>query len=335
VKRIALYLMRRDWPLERQTPGQSMEWGGCRFFLNPEGGSFDYCAVYDSIPVAASIVCPPDKTLLITGEPPSIKYYDERFIRQFHEVLTCHSDMPHARRLYDQQAYLWYAGIARPGGGRMMANLGYDDFAAEDVPEKTQLLSVVVSDKAVTPGHRHRRAFVARLRERFGDRLAVYGRGIRDVVDKAEAIRPARYHIVLESSQFPDYWTEKLADAFLGMSFPFYWGAPNLARYFPEPAFEAINIYDPDASVAVIEREVAADRFARALPELRRAKTLVLDRYNMCAMLAERCGAPSALPPAPITIRPEPDFRDSPRKKLSKRLRRALPRAWRRQERPL
>jgi hypothetical protein len=312
-----------------------MEWSGCRFFLNPQGGSFDYCAVYDSIPVTASILCPPDKTLLITGEPPSIKYYDERFIRQFHEVLTCHSDMPHPRRLYDQQAYLWYAGIGRPGGGRMAANLSYDDFGAEDTPEKTQLLSVVVSDKAVTPGHRHRRAFVAKLRERFGERLAIYGRGICDITDKAEAIRPARYHIVLESSQFPDYWTEKLADAFLCMSFPFYWGAPNLARYFPEPAFEPINIYDPDASIAVIEREIDADRFALALPELRRAKALVLDRYNMCAMLAARCRASSALPPAPLIIRPEPHFRDSPRKKLSKRLRRALPRAWRRQEKPL
>src|SRR3954453_22752686 len=141
--------MRGDWPLERQTPGRSLEWGGCRFFLNPEGGTFDYCAVYDETPVTANILCPPDKTLLITGEPPSIKYYDERYIAQFHTVLTCHSDMPHPRRIYDQQAFLWYAGIARPGGGRMVANLAYDDFRAEDVPEKTKLLSVVVSDKAV------------------------------------------------------------------------------------------------------------------------------------------------------------------------------------------
>jgi hypothetical protein len=52
-------------------------------------------------------------------------------------------------------------------------------------------------------------------------------------------------------------------------------------------------------------------------------------------MLAERCATTPGLPPEPLTIRPEPYFRDSPRKKLSKRLRRALPRAWRRQEKPL
>jgi hypothetical protein len=49
-------------------------------------------------------------------------------------------------------------------------------------------------------------------------------------------------------------------------------------------------------------------------------------------MLAARFGGPSVLPAEPLTLRPESFFRDSPRKKLSKRLRRALPRAWRKSD---
>jgi hypothetical protein len=329
MSRIALFLMRPDWPLARQCPGGALAWADCRFAINPEGGTFDYCAVYDGLPLAARLSCPPDKTLFITGEPPSIKHYDERFLGQFHQVLTHHSDLPHPRRIFDQQSYLWYAGIGRPAAGRMTVNLSYDDFAAMPVSEKTGLLSLVASDKAITPGHRHRRAFARRLRDHFGERVAIFGRGIRDVVDKAEAIAPYRYHIVMESSQFPDYWTEKLADSYLCSAYPFYWGCPNLERYFPAGAFTPIDIYDPERSIGVIEREIAADRFAAALPELERARRLVLDTYNIFAMLAERCGAPSALPAEAMTIRPESHYRDSLRKKLRKRLWRAVPRVWR------
>src|SRR5690349_3669753 len=128
--------MRGDWPLARQTPGGSMSWGECRYFVNPAEGTFDACAVYEGIPITASILCPPDRTLFITGEPPSIKQYDERFLAQFHDVRTCHTDMPHPRRIHDQQGLFWYAGIARPTGARMIATFGYDEFRAEDVPEK-------------------------------------------------------------------------------------------------------------------------------------------------------------------------------------------------------
>src|SRR5437667_11608555 len=126
--RLALFLAHPAWPVARQTPGGALAWGDCRFEVNPAAGTFDGCAVYDGLPGPARIACPRDRTLFIAGEPPSIKEYDERFLAQFHAVLTCHSDTPHPRRIADQQAYLWYAGVRRVGG-RAEAALGYDDFA--------------------------------------------------------------------------------------------------------------------------------------------------------------------------------------------------------------
>src|SRR5437667_94736 len=82
--------------------------------------------------------------------------------------------------------------------------------------------------------------------------LDVSGRGIRAIEDKADGILPYRYHVALENSQFPDYWTEKLADAFLGFAHPLYWGCPNLERYFPAQSFTALNIHDPAQAIAAI-----------------------------------------------------------------------------------
>ena len=43
----------------------------------------------------------------------------------------------------------------------------------------------------------------------------------------------------------PSYWTEKLADAYLGYALPVVSGPNNLAEWFPEESFVPIDIDDP------------------------------------------------------------------------------------------
>src|SRR5258708_6475854 len=243
--RIALFTSFPEWPLARQTPGNALRWDAAEFTLNPESGRFDCCVVYDGLLRPASLECPPDRTFFIAGEPPSIKQYHPLFLGQFAAVITCQSDTPHPRVLHLQQGYPWHFGIAR-SGGRPVTALDFDALVRAGMPEKTKLLSVIVSDRAVTIGHRSRRAFVARLQAHSGPRIDVFGRGTRPLSDKAEGILPYRYHVALENSRFPDYWTEKLADAYLGGAHPLYWGCPNLERYVPAGSFTAINVYDPE-----------------------------------------------------------------------------------------
>ena len=106
---------------------------------------------------------------------------------------------------------------------------------------------------------------VERLVRHFGSRLSRYGRGFKPIPDKAEAILPYRYHITLENSSVKDYWTEKLADAYLGGAYPLYWGCPNLADYFPSDAFTMIDIDDPDTAIATIEKAIDNDYFPKAV----------------------------------------------------------------------
>lgn len=283
---------------------------------------------YDGVPYDVVLDCPADATLLITGEPPSIKHYDARFAAQFHTVITCHTDLAHPRKLYSCQGHPWYAGIDQ--GEKRRAPKTIDTLLAEPAPRKEKLISVIASDKAVTAGHRHRKALVAKLRAHFGDHIDVFGRGVRDVGDKAEAILPYKYHVVLENSEFYDYWTEKISDTYLCRALPLYWGCPNLDAYFPGDSFVPINIYDPDATIAAIEHAIARSAFEASSTAIEAARRRVLGEYNMFAVVSERCCNTGSLPAVPTRLRPESVFRDSLRKRISKRLRRALPRRYRR-----
>jgi hypothetical protein len=330
--RVALLTPWPEWPLARQTPGSALRWGRCAFAINPRHGRFDACVAYDGVPFPAALDCPSDRTILITGEPPSIKHYDERFAAQFHEVVTCHTNLPHPRKIHDQQGYPWYAGVERQSDGSVVARQTFDEMMTEAPPAKAKLLSVVVSDKLVTPGHKHRRTFVKALLAHFGDAVDVFGRGTKPVADKAAAIVPYKYHLAFENSEFYDYWTEKLSDAYLCFAFPLYWGCVNIDKYFPRESLEKINIYEPSIGIEQIERAISENRYETSMAERAAARRRVLTEYNMFAMLDRLLEEPSERPPEPLLLHPESHFRDSLRRKISKRLRRAIPRKLRRKQ---
>lgn len=319
LRRIALFDMFPEWPLAGQTPAGRLRWGDAEFAINPEHGAFDGCVVFDGLLADTDITCPPDRSVFIAGEPPSIKHYHPRFLAQFHSVVTCLSDTPHPRKLHREHGFPWHFGVARMAGGRV-ARWDYDALTSARPAAKTKLISVIVSDKAITPGHRNRRALVARLREHFGDAIDIFGRGVRDLPDKADGILPYRYHVALENSEFPDYWTEKLADSFLGRAHPFYWGCPNIARYFPADSLTAINIYDADSVIATIEQAIAEQRFEKSIAAVEAARSLVLDRYNLFALAADLTLPLSRRALEPLRLRRETIYRDSLRKRFSRRL---------------
>jgi hypothetical protein len=329
LKKIALLTATPRWPLARQTPGKTMRWEDCSFVVNPASGRFDGCVVYDALLSQVSLECPPDKVFLVTGEPPSIKAYHEKFAAQFSAVVTCHTDLPHPNLILTQQGYPWFVGMNKNANDLGAAATTIDDFLAETAPAKTRLLSVVVSDKAVTAAHRQRRSLVAHLQAHFGNELEIFGRGVRDVGDKSEALLPFKYHVTLENSSFFDYWTEKLADPYLCWTLPMYWGCPNIEEYFPENSFKRINIYDPKYTISVIEQAIKGDLYSKALPGIAEARRRILQDYNLFALVTKLCSAPTVAQPAILRLHPEQFFRDHWTRKLRHRLKRTLPRKWR------
>ena len=274
-----------DWGLIRQTPGNRGIWGDYEFHINSEEEeNFDYWVVYNNLLQSETTSCREAKTLLITGEPPSVHRYNAKFLSQFGAIITCQQNLRHPNRHIDQQGLPWH--ILRECDEKD-PSFSYDTLLSRDDPEKQKLISVISSNKDFTSGHKKRVQFLEHLKNAFGDEIDIFGRGIRDIEKKWDALAPYQYHIVLENSTFEDYWTEKLSDSYLAMCYPFYFGCPNIYDYFKESMLTPININNPSEAVQIIKRSIQEKRFEIQKNDILKAKELVLNRYNLFALISD------------------------------------------------
>jgi hypothetical protein len=289
-----------NWPLTRQTPGSQGLWGDCRFVVNEEIDECDYWVVYDGLQKPESVWCPPQNTILFTAEPPSVRSYGPRFTAQFARVVTCHPKIRHPQVIHDQQALPWH-----------LLTKTYDDLAAEPGPAKTKTLSVISSDKAFTEGHRQRVEFVERLTRCLGGDLDHVGKGTR-VPNKWDGLADYQYTVVIENSSFRDYWTEKLADAFLTESYPFYYGCPNIGDYFPEKSYTWIDIGHFEAALETIVSTIKKNEYEATVEERASAKDLTLNKYNLFPTVAAMTSAAGArLPKERVRLLPDAVISDT------------------------
>lgn len=302
-----------SWPLLRQTPNSQGTWGGCQFFVNDDSSQCDYWIVYDGLQKPETARCPPQNVFLFTAEPPSVRTYHPRFAAQFAGVITCHEEIRHRQVIHTQQALPWH-----------LLNKTYDDLAQEDAPKKTKSLSVISSNKAFTAGHRQRVEFVERLTQRLDGDIDHVGKGTR-VPNKWDGLGDYKYTVVIENSSFRDYWTEKIADAFLAGCHPFYFGCPNIGDYFPAGSYTEIDIHDFDSALAVIQEAIAQGRFEATAEARLQAKNLVLDKYNLFPVIAGMTSAAGASSPKErVRLRPDSAFSGTPLQRTKRWVRRIL-----------
>lgn len=272
-------------PILRQIPNQTAGWCEHRFLLEPNGDPIDAWVVYDNLLKPETHAIERSRTLLVTGEPPSVRRYRSAFTSQFGAIRTSHPSVEHPRVVRAHEAQPWHFGM-HPCRSHPRV-LDYDALVSMLPPGKPKLLSVISSNKAITEDHRQRLRFLEHLKSAFGDQIDVFGRGIRDVPDKADAIWNYRYHIVLENDHSPFYMSEKLPDSFLGWSFPFYSGGPYADGAFPAESFARIDMYDPLRSIATIRAKMERDSYAMDLDRIARARRIVLDELNLFAVLGK------------------------------------------------
>ncbi len=290
--------------LELFTPTEQFHWGNTSFLLNPTGAApCDFWIVHSFLakPNESALVSPRN-TLFINGEPPAKKKYPARFFQQFEHVVDTHSAIKHPRLQVFAPCIGWFVGM---DFRTSTFKFGYRYLQELAPPKKENRVSVVCSNTAKTRGQRERLAFLHQLKARLGSRLVWYGRGFEPIGDKMEAIAPFRYHLVLENSVSPHYWTEKLADAYLGWGFPLYWGCPNLSDYFAPESFQAININEPSQAISQIEALLDADR-PLPVAVLADARRRLLDQYNPFARYQELATRHFAPEPAvkPVVLYP-------------------------------
>ncbi|MDD4562391.1 MAG: glycosyltransferase family 10 [Syntrophomonadaceae bacterium] len=283
-------------PIIRQTPGRRGIWDECQFYINSPVNDCDYWVVYNEVSEPETAYCPRQNTILITGEPPSILDYPATYTSQFARVVTCHRHISHPRLILNQTGLSWHTGrvLVDIKNRQSITNRDYDDFKDMHTLPKSKLMSVITSSKDFTEGHQKRLNFVRRLKDYFGEDIDVFGRGIREVDDKWDALSPYKYHIALENSVYPHYWTEKLSDVYLSGAYPIYYGCPNLEDYFPAAAYTRINIDDVEGAIRTIEECIRERRYEASLDRIIEARNLVLDHYNLFALIAELVREPVA-----------------------------------------
>ncbi len=272
--------------LFRQTPKELGIWNDYEFHINSDTKSCDYLVIFAGQTSIIKKQVHPKNTLFIAGEPPSIRKYPDAYLAQFEYVISSDGETIHPNKQSFQQGYPWFCGVQFTQDGNRSSVKNYDDFKQDNDIQKTKLMSVVCSDKKEKPGHRKRHEFVMRLKEVFGDDLDVYGRGHNPIIDKSDAIRPYKYHIAIENSSTPDYWTEKLSDCYLEEAFPVYAGCPNLEDYFDKDAFLDINLDAFEESTQRIRNAINNDQHLHSSLAIKEAKRKILDEYNLFNLIS-------------------------------------------------
>ncbi|MBD2655390.1 hypothetical protein H6G45_18255 [Synechocystis sp. FACHB-383] len=290
-----------NWPLLRQTPNSSGIWKDYQFFINQDINECDYWIVCDGLLKEETVRCPYENTILVTWEPPTIKTYSQKFIDQFATVVTCQKDIKHPNIIYSQQAHPWFV------------NKTYDELKKTREIQKAKLLSIVTSDKIFTEGHKKRYNFAIKLEEHFGDKIDLFGRGIRDFDDKWEVLAPYKYSIAIENLNYQDWLTEKLPDCFLALTFPFYYGCPNVINYFEPNSFVNIDIENISNSIRLIEKVITdPSHYSSSLGFLEKEKEKYLDKrsfFPLCVDIVSEL--PSKSSKSSLKIIPESELQSS------------------------
>jgi Glycosyltransferase family 10 (fucosyltransferase) C-term len=306
------YIYAHDYFSQYWTRSGQPTWGDVEFVVNPPSGSFEGAIVLQSMEALDKpyeLIIPANHSILAILEPPDLLFLPSGYVQQFGAVVGCDWRWNYRRRLSGPAGHGWF----------VETNIAHFD-SMVDLP-KPKLISAVISAKQDTQQHRKRLRLMEGLKEHFGDKLDWFGRGVMDLGErKIDGLRDYRYHVVIENGCWRDYWTEKIADAFVANCFPFYCGAPNIFDYFPRESMEIISLDDLPATIASIEAAIYTNRQAAAQGALLKARQLVkgkFHRYQLFRAYLERL--PKGRPQL-HKFRPHTDFYYSIRDRILNKL---------------
>lgn len=279
-------------------PNWQNKWKDCEFFLNdPKITKADYWIIIDDVDLDEEFCeVSPYNVIFNTCEPQSIRRYDNSkdFVKQFGRIYSSHNDFKYHDNLFPCRPFInWWIDAGNPIKSKEEfqsfgnEGLGYDDFKNLSKVSKTKLISVFCSDKQFTEGHKMRFNFCKKLKNHFKDQLDWFGSGVNPIDNKWNGIAPYKYHIVLENSDNLNYWTEKLIDPLMVLTYPIYYGAKNINDYFTQQKITTIDIKYPRSAIAKIEKIISENIYENNLAELPKMRDLIMDKYNLYNLIYE------------------------------------------------
>jgi glycosyltransferase involved in cell wall biosynthesis len=187
---------------------------------------------------------------------------------KFHTILTFDRELlkllPNAKFLPPTEV-TQFNRLPNPAGH---APYKSEEFTQYEIPEdkayqifpKSKLVSAVVSTKAFLPGHKKRLEFIQAIK----NRIDLYGRGIREIPSKLDALRDYMFNIAIENVSCDDnYFSEKIIDCFLTGTVPVYHGCIHIGEFFDE---RGILSFQTQEELDAIMDSLTLEKYQEMLP---------------------------------------------------------------------
>lgn len=126
----------------------------------------------------------------------------------------------------------------------------------KQLPVKTKMISMMVSEKASQEGHKYRHELVQKILM-TNLPIDIYGRGckyyehlndplIRGEFIEGEPYNDYQYHICIENCQTNHYFSEKIMNPLIVNTIPIYLGCRNIDTYFPNMVIKLTGNIETD-----------------------------------------------------------------------------------------
>lgn len=173
-----------------------------------------------------------ERVAYVISEPPEIDIVSKSFLGQFGRVFSARFDyLVNLKSVKFCDGLLpWQAGFDFSEERPRVIQTADEIMRKWNMPRDI-VLSVITSNKKMTSDQRLRLKFIEYLKNNI-EGMEVFGRGVRDVQDKSTILLRSKYHLAIENSRHPGYWTEKFTDPLLCGTQIIYSGAPNLSDKF-------------------------------------------------------------------------------------------------------
>ena len=234
----------------------------------------------------------------------------------------CDRNIKHRNIIYSNWLTWWVGMVVSTKNKKHVfqpdARFNYDQLSSMQPVKKLNKVSIILSDKDLSEGHKKRIKFINKIISLpISEYIDVYGHGFKPIPDKWDAIAPYKYHLVLENSVQKDYWSEKLADSFLGFSFPIYHGCPNIYDYFSKDSLSVIDINNIEEVAQMLQDIIEGNIYDNSMQAINISRKKVLNQYNIFNLMSE-LASNNSLKYLNITLNTNMFFKDSFLKKIAR-----------------
>lgn len=220
----------------------------------------------------------------ISGEPPFMVPCPHSFTEQFDCVILPDPNVKHRNKICHHGFLPWTLGRSFKTKEQRYTFKYLQNLE----PQKTKLISIVSSNQKMMPGHNKRVAIIEQLLRDYPEQIDVYGRGYHFIEYKADALFPYRFHICMENSFIPDYWTEKIEDPIVAQCVPIYSGCTNIDDYFGLEGYYKFDINNYESLKSIIERVLANPdgEYLSKKESLKKMRTILMEKENIIPFFA-------------------------------------------------